>query len=127
MVDEKKYKILIVDDDSDVIFSVVEGLKSITKNYEFTQVLGGKEAIKKIKSQVFDVVLLDIMMPDVDGWTVAAAIKENKNAAETKIIFLTAKTDDMSKGMGSLTAQDYIIKPFELNDLKKRIDSALKK
>ena len=124
MTKKARYKILVVDDEEDVIISVIESLKLLTKEYEFTKALGGREALEKIESMNFDLVLLDIMMPDVDGWVVVAKIKE-KNP-NTKVIFVTAKIDDMSRGVGSLSADDYVIKPFELNNLKKRIDKVLK-
>jgi two-component system sensor histidine kinase/response regulator len=72
-----------------------------------------------------DLVLLDIMMPEVSGWDVAAKIKENPEWKEIPIVFLTAKGDTMSIGMGNLAAEDYIVKPFDVRDLKERIDKIL--
>ena len=119
----KTYKILAVDDNADLLYSIVAGLEPELPNYKFTKAINGKDATKKIKSTKFDAVLLDIMMPDIDGWTVAATIKET--SPSTKILFLTAKTDEMSKDMGSFTADDYIEKPVDLDDLKKRLQKVV--
>jgi DNA-binding response OmpR family regulator len=68
-----------------------------------------------------DVILMDIMMPEMDGWDVVAKMKTNKDLSKIPIIYLTGKTDDLSKGMGSLTSEDYIEKPFDPQDLRSRI------
>ena len=119
-------KILIVDDNPDVIFSVCDGLKSLTNDFEFLEANSGKEAIELLKKETPDLILLDIMMPDMDGWGVAATIKGYSKTKKIPIIFLTAKTDDLSKGMGSLTAEDYIEKPFDLSDIENRLRKTLK-
>ena len=79
------------------------------------------------KRQIPDLVLLDIMMPDLSGWDVAAKIKENPSWQEIPIVFLTAKGDTMSIGMGNLAAVDYIVKPFDVRDLKERVEKVLNK
>ncbi len=117
---------MVVDDNPDVVFSVIDGLKSVTSNYEFVEAASGKEALSKLKASKVDLILLDIMMPDMDGWAVAAEVKGSQDTKDIPVIFLTAKTDDLSKGMGSLTAEDYIEKPFEIFDLQRRIDKVLK-
>ena len=63
----------------------------------------------------------------MSGWDVAARIKQNPKWSEIPIVFLTAKGDNMSKGMGSMTAEDYITKPFDIKDLKNRVDKILNK
>ncbi|MGM5484681.1 MAG: response regulator [Nanobdellota archaeon] len=118
-------KILVVDDNEDMLMTVEQGLKSIAEDYEITTVNSGQKALDKLKKDKYDLVLLDIMMPEMDGWKVAAKIKDDDNMSDVPIIFLTGKTDNLSKGMGSLTAEDYIEKPFELEDLKNRIDKVL--
>jgi len=72
-----------------------------------------------------DIILLDIMMPEIDGWQVFAKLKENPEWREIPIVFLTAKIDEYSKGFGKLSADDYIEKPFEIEDLKERINKIL--
>jgi DNA-binding response OmpR family regulator len=71
--------------------------------------------------------LLDIMMPEINGWDVYARLQENEEWKKIPVVFLTAKTDDYSKGFGKLVSEDYIEKPFELDELAIRIDEVLKK
>lgn len=120
-------KILIVDDEPDILFTVGQVLES--QGYNVIKAQNGKECIEKLKKENKspDLVLLDIMMPEVSGWDVAAKIKECKEWCEIPIIFLTAKGDTMSIGMGNLSAEDYIVKPFDIKDLKDRIDKILNK
>ncbi|MEK6808750.1 MAG: response regulator, partial [Nanoarchaeota archaeon] len=96
-------------------------------NYEVKGVENGKECLDFLSKQKPDLILLDIMMPGMDGWDVCAKIKGKKDTANIPIIFLTAKTDPISKSMGRLASKDYIEKPFELKDLKRRIDKGLEK
>lgn len=120
-------KIMIVDDEPDILFTVGQVLE--TSGYEVIKAKDGKECIEKLNelSEVPDLVLLDIMMPEISGWDVAAKIKENPAWKEIPIVFLTAKGDIMSIGMGNLTAEDYIVKPFDIKDLKERVDKILNK
>jgi DNA-binding response OmpR family regulator len=67
------------------------------------------------------------MMPDVSGWDVAANIKENPDWRSIPIVFLTAKGDTMSIGMGGMASEDYIVKPFDIKDLIIRIQKILGK
>lgn len=112
-------KIMIVDDEEDILFTVgrmleMDGYKVITAE-------NGKECLEKLKKETPDLVLLDIMMPGLNGWDVAAKIKEDPQYKKIPIIFLTAKADTMSVGMGGLAADDYIVKPFNVKELKERI------
>lgn len=72
-----------------------------------------------------DLILLDVMMPDIEGLQVFSELKENPEWSEIPIVFLTEKTDEFSKGFGEITAQDYVEKPFEISDLKERVDKVL--
>ena len=123
---KNKKVILIVDDNPDLLYSVKAGLESINKDYEIITVEGGKECLQSLKKIKPHLILLDIMMPDMDGWDTCAKIKNNKKTENIPIIFLTAKTDPVSRSMGGLASSDYITKPFDMKDLKKRIDSAVK-
>ena len=114
-------KILIVDDNDDIRFTLIDGLKSINSKYDFVDVGSGKEALHVLGLQRIDLILLDIMMPGMDGWDVSTRIKSNAEWKSIPIIFLTAVTDNVSKRMGKLVAEDYIEKPFEITDLKKRM------
>lgn len=119
-------KIMVVDDNQDLIYSVKRSLGDIAPNFSIIGAGGGKECISLLEDgEIPDLILLDIMMPDIDGWETAAQIKSNASWRSIPLIFLTARTDDLSKGMGKLTAEDYIEKPFDIYDLKKRIQKAL--
>ena len=120
-----KRVIMLVDDNLDLLYSVKKGLESLSK-YEVVTVESGKKCLNLLKSMKPDLILLDIMMPSMDGWDVCAKIKSDKKTENIPIVFLTAKTDPISKSMGMLASADYITKPFDMKDLKKRIDSVIK-
>ena len=65
------------------------------------------------------------MMPGMSGWDVAARIKENSKWEQIPIVFITAKGDEMSVGMGGLASEDYIVKPFDIIKLKERVEKIL--
>lgn len=119
--------ILVVDDEPDILLTVTQTLEIY--GYKVVKAKNGQECIEKLCEMANnpDLVLLDIMMPEISGWDVAAKIKENPEWKEIPIVFLTAKGDTMSIGMGNLAAVDYIVKPFDVKDLKQRIERILKK
>ena len=116
-------KIMIVDDEPDILFTVGQMLE--TSGYEVIKAVDGKDCLKKLCEVTPDLVLLDIMMPEINGWDVAAKIKENPKWNNIPIIFLTIKGDTMSVGMGGMVAVDYITKPFDIQDLKNRVERIL--
>lgn len=118
-------KLMIVDDNEDIITMVSANLKSIDSNYSISVAKNGKECIDKLSKEEPDVILMDIMMPVMDGADAAMKIKEDPKTRDIPIIFLTAKTDKLSKNMGNVVGQDYVEKPFEINDLDDRIKSVL--
>ncbi len=121
-----KKKIMLVDDNADLIYVVKKSLERITDGYEVIGATSGKECFELLKrGQIPDLILLDIMMPEIDGWNVFAKLKEKPEWRKIPIVFLTAKTDPYSKGLGRRSAQDYIEKPFEITELKKGIDKVL--
>ena len=121
-----KKKIMLVDDNPDFIYMVKRSLEHLNDEYEVVGANGGKECFELLKKgNMPDIILLDIMMPETDGWTLFAKLKEKPEWRDIPIIFLTAKTDDYSKGFGRIAAQDYIEKPFEIIDLKERINKVL--
>ncbi len=125
--DEKK-KILIVDDDPGIRTTVKNGLERMDPNFSIVNVENGKECIKKLENEPLpDLILLDIMMPEMNGWDVAAEIRKNNKWSDIPIVFLTAKSDSNSKNYGEIVSEDYVTKPFDIYDLKKRIDYNLNK
>lgn len=121
-------KIMIVDDNPSIIFSVKEGLELIDDSYEIIGAESGEKCLELLKSgNLPDLILLDIMMPGMNGWDLFAELDNNTEWKKIPVVFLTAKTDAYSTGFGKLVSMDYIEKPFDLKDLKKRIDSILER
>lgn len=116
----KDIHILIVDDVSENIQVAMNILKE--ESYTFSFASDGQEAIELIKSHSFDLILLDIMMPKINGYDVCLQIKQLDHAKDTPVIFLTAKTDvdAISKGF-EVGGVDYIVKPFHANELLVRV------
>ncbi len=127
MAAKKKVKniVLVVDDNPDLTYSVKENLENVS-NYSVLTADSGKKCLEILEKTKPDLILLDIMMPGMDGWDLCAKIKSKKETENIPIVFLTAKTDPISKSMGRLASRDYIEKPFDPDDLKIRIDRILK-
>lgn len=115
------YKVLVVDDDPYILMSLEFLMKK--SGYDVLIARNGEEALTHIRAEVPDLVLLDIMMPDVDGYEICKYIKKNKKLEHIKVVFLSAKTkeEDIKKGLG-LGAELYITKPFNTRDLVKKIE-----
>ena len=112
---------MVVDDNPDLLYSVKKGIEFLSKDYQVVTVESGNKCLQLLKETKPDLILLDIMMPGMDGWDTCAKIKNNKKTGDIPIVFLTAKTDPISRSMGSLASTDYITKPFEMKDLKKEL------
>ena len=116
-------KILVVDDED----LLVKGIRFNLQNegYEIITGSNGVEAVELSKAQNPDLIILDVMMPQMDGMTACARIREFSNVP---IILLTAKTDDMDKLMGfEHGADDYVTKPFNILELKARVRALLRR
>jgi len=121
-------KIMIVDDKPDSIFSIKYGLEDFSEEYKVIGAESGRECFDLLKNgQMPDLIILDIMMPELNGWDVFTKLKEKPEWREIPVVFLTAKTDLYSKGFGKMAATDYIEKPCDIKNLEKRIDKVLKK
>ena len=121
-------KIMVCDDDQGVIFTVKTGLENLDSDYKIITVNSGKRCLELLEKEgPPDLLLLDIMMPDMSGWETYQKIRETINNKELPIVFLTARTDRIAKDAGGFLAEDYIEKPFKVPELKERIDKILKK
>ncbi len=124
-------KILIVDDDPDLVEAVTMILRS--KRFEVAAAYNGKEGIEKVKTERPDLVVLDVMMPEKDGYTVCKELKSDPQWSHIPILLLTAvashvPTTRYTQQMGMETeADDYIDKPVEPEVLVKRIETLLAK
>jgi len=118
------FTILIVDDVPKNIQVLGSILRPLGYNVEFAT--NGKQAIQWVKEHTFDLVLLDIMMPEISGFEVCEEIRKIEAYRDIPVIFLTAKTDSESVVRGfELGAQDYVTKPFEANELLARVKTQL--
>ena len=121
-------KIFIVDDEQGVLYTVKHGLEGDTKDYEVIPVNSGKKCLELLqKNTIPDLILLDIMMPEMSGWETYNKIKENDAWKKIPIVFLTARIDYNARKAGQFFGEDYIEKPFNIPELKQRIDKVLKK
>lgn len=114
-------KIIIVDDDPVILELVQINLKF--RGYDVTPVQNGNEALDKIAEIMPDLIVLDVMMPDIDGWEILKVIKDFYADSNMKVIMLTAKSSEKDKMIGRsiLKADEYITKPFNIEDLLKSV------
>ena len=116
-------KILIVDDEVEIADLVELYLKS--EGYTVRKFYSGREALDCVNSEELDLAILDVMLPDMDGFTLCARIREEHF---WPIIMLTAKVEDMDKIMGlTIGADDYITKPFNPLELMARVKTQLRR
>ncbi len=118
--ENKDHKILIVDDISENIR--VLGSILLAEEYKISYTSNGEDAIKMAKTNDFDLILLDVMMPNMNGFEVCEILRSDIKTKEIPIIFLTAKVDTNSIVKGfNLGAQDYVTKPFNTEELLARV------
>lgn len=119
-------KILLIEDNKDVRENIAELLE--LSGYKIEQASNGKEGVLKAKHLIPDLIICDIMMPELDGYGVLDILSHESKTASIPFVFLTAKAElvDMRKGM-NMGADDYLTKPFEEEDLLKAIEVRLSK
>lgn len=120
---DRQKTIMIVDDTEMNIVILVEALQN---DYELIVAINGVDAIELLEEQKPDLILLDIMMPEMDGYEVLNKIKRRRDLEHIPVILLSAITDSDSKNKGfSLGAVDYVTKPFEIIEVKARVKTQL--
>jgi DNA-binding response OmpR family regulator len=119
-----KHKVLLVEDDENLGFVTKDFLDM--SGFDVTLATDGKTGLDKYAQDIYDIIILDVMMPIVDGFTVAEKIR--KNDKHTPIIFLTARSmkADRIKGF-HLGGDDYLTKPFSTEELKLRIEAIIRR
>ncbi|MBP6001680.1 MAG: response regulator [Flavobacterium sp.] len=117
-------KILIVDDEPNIVMTLEYTFKK--NNFEVFIARDGQEALDIVKSVFPDIIILDVMMPMVDGYATIEQIKSNTQLAHTKVIFLSAKNkeSDIEKGLG-LGADAYLTKPFSIKKVIEKVNELL--
>ena len=122
MSDKQKVKILVVDDEPDIIDILTYNLKK--EGYEVESAEDGIKAVKIAAKFLPDVILLDIMMPNVDGYEVCRFVKSTLKLSHIKIVFLSAKNkeSDMEKGY-AIGADLYVPKPFSTRTLVSKVNA----
>lgn len=115
----KKKTILVAEDES----SITELLQIILQdNYNLKFVEDGESVLKEVKKEMPDLLLLDVMMPNMNGYEVCKSLRNNKNTKDIKIAILSAKGQERDILTGLQSGADfYITKPFDPDDLKKKI------
>lgn len=123
---KSKYKILLVDDEPDILEFLKYNFEK--ENYEVSTAKNGLKALEKAKKNVPDLILLDVMMPNLDGIEVCRLLREIPQFSETLIVFLTARSEDYSEIAGfDVGADDYVTKPIRPRALLARVKSLLKR
>lgn len=121
---ESGKRILIADDDPDIIDLLESYFKGA--GYDVTAKVNGKDALQAAESEKFDLVLLDVMMPYIDGYHVASEISSRLGTNAPKIIIMTSRDTASEKGIAMLSgANDVVQKPFSLEDLDARVKAAI--
>ena len=117
-------KILLVDDEPNIIMSLEYTFKK--NNFQVFIARDGQEAIEILKTEQPDLIILDIMMPNVDGYATIEAVRKDEKLSNCKVIFLSAKNkeSDIEKGM-RLGANAYMTKPFSLKKLIEQVNELL--
>ena len=116
-------KILVCDDEKDIGEIIAFNLKK--EGYEVELAFDGNECVKKNEKDKFDLIILDVMMPVMDGFS---ALKEIRKTSSVPVIMLTAREEEVDKILGlELGADDYIVKPFSIRELSARIKAVLRR
>lgn len=119
-------KVFLIEDDEDIALVVQEALKR--EGFEVTHFKRALEFFSHIEKEVPDLVVIDIMLPDFDGFRIARFLKNRPDFADIPVIFLTAKVSEKDKLEGfGLGADDYITKPFSIKELVARVKAVLRR
>jgi two-component system, OmpR family, response regulator VicR len=124
---EKPKRILCIEDEAEMI----ELMRLILsrKGYQVSGAAGGQEGLEKVRTEMPDLVLLDLMMPDMGGWEVYQQMKADDKMKDIPVIIVTAKAQSIDKVLGLYIAKvdDYIAKPFSPSELVDSVEHVLRK
>lgn len=125
MAEGQVRKVVCVEDETEMI-DLIKLILS-RKGFEVIGAHGGQNGLKLIRQENPDLVLLDLMMPEIDGWQVYQQLKADEKTKDIPVIVVTAKAQNIDKVLGLHIAKvdDYISKPFSLQELVDRVDNVL--
>ena len=119
-------KILIVEDERDIVRMLEYNLKK--EGFRVVSASDGREALRRAEREHPDIIILDLMLPEIDGLEVCKTLKQSSGTADIPIIMLTAKAQETDKIVGlELGADDYITKPFSIRELTARVKAVLRR
>jgi two-component system alkaline phosphatase synthesis response regulator PhoP len=116
---------MIVDDSKLIGITTMNNLEEISPEYAIIYVDSGELCLNVLEHNKFDLVLLDIEMPTMNGWQVFKNMKQNEKLKSVPVAFLTSREDDYSKALGKLLGDAYLEKGLEVKELKGRIEALL--
>jgi CheY-like chemotaxis protein len=119
-------KIFAVDDEWDLLFTIKKVVEYFNEDYKVKTLDSGKKLFQQLEKGIPDLILLDIMMPDMNGWEVLKKLKSTPEWSRIPIIFISSVVDDTSKRTARLSGDDYLEKPFTFDDLNQKIKNVLK-
>ena len=127
MTEKKTKTILCIEDEPEMIDLI--RLILTRRGFEIRGAVGGKEGLEIIRKNHPDLVLLDLMMPEIDGWEVYQQMKANEATKNIPVIVVTARAQSIEKVLGLHIAKvdDYIVKPFSPQELLTSVDKVLKR
>jgi two-component system alkaline phosphatase synthesis response regulator PhoP len=119
-------KVLIVDDEENIVELVKYNLE--TNGFKSYTAYSGTDAVRLVEEKAVDLIILDLMLPDMDGFEVCKSLKRNSSTADIPVIMLTARGEEFDKILGlELGADDYITKPFSIRELIARVKVILRR
>ena len=122
----EKRKILLVDDEVDLVKTIKFSLE--LEGYKVLVSYNGEDALNQARKEIPDLILLDIMLPKLDGYKVCRLLKFDEQYKHIPILMMTAKTQEKDKLMGKETgANEYITKPFDMEELMEKVKTYLNK
>jgi len=120
-------KIFAVDDEYDLLFTIKKVVEFYNKDYSVITIDSGNKLFNLLKKTIPDLILLDIMMPDINGWEILNKLKKNPKWKKIPVIFISSVADDTSKITANSIGDDFIEKPFDAELLQRKIQYFLKK
>lgn len=121
-----KTRILVVDDEKDILELISYNLKK--EGFEIYVSTDGEDALRRVKQEKYDMIILDLMLPGIQGMELCSILKSSEDTSDVPIIMLTAKSEELDKVLGlEMGADDYITKPFSPRELIARVKAVLRR